>query len=71
MFSNNKNEQDIISRIIANRYEINLVKIELIGDKIYTGKGVIYQNEDGKLLLKFFSFYSCKAVSFSPYAAFL
>ena len=50
MFSNNKNEQDIISRIIANRYEINLVKIELIGDKIYTGKGVIYQNEDGKLL---------------------
>lgn len=55
MFSNNKNEQDIISRIIANRYEINLVKIELIGDKIYTGKGVIYQNEDGKLLLKFFS----------------
>lgn len=41
MFSNNKNEQDIISRIIANRYEINLVKIELIGDKIYTGKGVI------------------------------
>lgn len=56
MFTNNENERNLIERIINNQHEINLVKIELINDNLtYTGKGVIFQNSDGSLLLKFFS----------------
>lgn len=56
MFTNNENERNVIERIINNRHEINLIKIELINDTLtYTGKGVIFQDSDGFLLLKFFS----------------
>jgi hypothetical protein len=56
MLTNDKNTQVLINEILTNKYELNLIKVVISkGDEILNGKGTVYQNEEGRLQLKFFS----------------
>lgn len=63
MLSNEQDTQALINEILTNKFSIDLVKIEVTYEgQILQGKGTIYQDGEGQLLLKFFSdrFYSEK-----------
>lgn len=56
MLTNNKDTQVLINKIISNRYEIDLIQITIFKEnEKLCGKGTVYQNEEGQLMLKFFS----------------
>lgn len=56
MLSNELDTQAIINEILTNKFSIDLVKIEITSEgEILQGKGTIYQDDEGQLLLKFFS----------------
>jgi hypothetical protein len=56
MLTNNKDTQVLINEILTNKYEINLIQIAISnGDERLCGKGIISQNDEGQLMLKFFS----------------
>lgn len=56
MHSNEQDTQALIDGILTNKFSIDLVKIEVTSEgEILQGKGTIYQDEEGQLLLKFFS----------------
>lgn len=56
MLTNDRNTQVLINKILTNRFEINLIRITVSkGVKKFYGKGIVYQNDEGQLQLKFFS----------------
>ena len=56
MLTNDKNAQVLINEILANKYELNLIQITITQrEEKLIGKGIIHQNEEGQLLLRFFS----------------
>ena len=56
MLSNDKNSQILINEILTNKYEVDLIHITIFkGEEKLHGKGTVFQNEDGRLLMKFFS----------------
>lgn len=58
MLTNDRNTQVLVNRIITNKFEINLIRITISkGDEKLYGRGIIYQNDEGQLQLKFFSDY--------------
>jgi len=58
MLTNDRNTQVLVNRIIANKFEINLIRITISkGDEKLCGRGIVYQDDEGQLQLKFFSDY--------------
>lgn len=56
MLTNDKNTQVLINKILTNKVEINLIRITILKeDEMFSGKGIVSQNEEGQLRLKFFS----------------
>lgn len=56
MLTNDKSTQVLINEILTNKYELNLIKVVISkGDEKLNGKGTVFQNEEGRLFLKFFS----------------
>ncbi len=56
MLTNDNNEKELIKALLANKYEIDLIGIELSNEKIkLCGKGYIFLDHEGNFLLKFFS----------------
>ena len=56
MLTNDRNTQILINKILANKYEIDLIRVNVFkGDEKFSGKGIIYQDDEGQLQLKFFS----------------
>jgi len=56
MLSNDKNSQVLINEILTNKYEVDLIHITISkGDEKLHGKGTIFQNVEGRLLIKVFS----------------
>lgn len=56
MLSNDKNSQVLINEILTNKYEVDLIQITISkGDEKLHGKGTIFQNDEGRLLIKVFS----------------
>ena len=56
MLSNDINSQILINEILTNKYEVDLIHIIISkGEEKLHGKGTVFQNDDGQLLMKFFS----------------
>lgn len=56
MLSNDKNSQVLINEILTNKFEVDLIQITISkGDEKLHGKGTIFQNDEGRLLIKVFS----------------